>query len=136
MGFFNFFRREDINLGVEEYKTTDGAVLIDVRTTEEYKEGHIDGSINIPLDQIMTVNNIIKDRETPIFVYCLSGSRSGQVVSYLQQMRYKKAKNIGGISHYQDMKNGSNIHISSFSFIILSNILKAFSRSSCFKKLQ
>lgn len=101
MGFFNFLRREDINLGVEEYKTTDGAVLIDVRTTEEYKEGHIDGSINFPLDQIMTVNNIIKDRETPIFVYCLSGSRSGQVVSYLQQMGYKKAQNIGGISYYQ-----------------------------------
>ena len=101
MGFLNFFRREDINLGVEEYKTTDGAVLIDVRTAEEYKEGHIDGSINIPLDQIMTVNNIIKDRETPIFVHCLSGSRSGQVVSYLQQMGYKKAQNIGGISHYQ-----------------------------------
>ena len=101
MGFFNFLRREDINLGVEEYKRTVGAVLIDVRTTEEYKEGHIDGSINIPLDQIMTVNNIIKDRETSIFVHCLSGSRSGQAVSYLQQMGYKKAQNIGGISNYQ-----------------------------------
>lgn len=46
MGLFNFFRSTDINAGVAEYKTTDGAVLLDVRTAEEYRAGYIDGSVN------------------------------------------------------------------------------------------
>ena len=48
MGMFNFFRNTaDINTGVAEYEKTDGSVLLDVRTPEEYRDGHIDGSINL-----------------------------------------------------------------------------------------
>lgn len=48
MGLFNFFRNTaaDINAGVAEYETNGGAVLLDVRTAEEYRDGHIDGSVN------------------------------------------------------------------------------------------
>ena len=43
MGLFNFFRNTaDINTGVAEYETNDGAVLMDVRTAAEYLYGHID----------------------------------------------------------------------------------------------
>ena len=49
MSFMDLFRRTDINEGVEQYKKEAGAVLLDVRTKEEYKEGHIEGSINVPL---------------------------------------------------------------------------------------
>ena len=99
MGFFNFFRNTAyIKTGVEEYKTNDGAVLLDVRTAEEYRDGHIDGSVNIPLDRIYSVENIVKDKSTPLYVHCLSGSRSRQAVSYLKQIGYTNAKNIGGIS--------------------------------------
>lgn len=56
MGLFNFFRNTaDINTGVAEYETTDGAVLLDVRTAEEYRGGHIDGSVNLPLDRISSI---------------------------------------------------------------------------------
>lgn len=102
MGLFNFFRNTtDINTGVAEYETNDGAVLIDVRTAGEYRDGHIDGSVNIPLDRISSVENIVKDKSTPLYVYCLSGGRSGQAVSYLKQMGYTNAKSIGGISSYR-----------------------------------
>ena len=101
MGMFNFLRNTaDINTGVAEYETNDGAVLIDVRTAEEYRDGHIDGSVNIPLDRISSVDNIVKDKSTPLYVHCLSGGRSGQAVSYLKQMGYTNVKNIGGISSY------------------------------------
>ena len=101
MGLFNFSRNTaGINTGVAEYKTNDGAVLLDVRTAEEYRDGHIDGSINIPLDKISSVENIVKDKSTPLYVHCLSGGRSGQAVSYLKQMGYTNVKNIGGISSY------------------------------------
>ena len=102
MGMFNFLRNTaDINTGVAEYETNDGAVLLDVRTAEEYRDGHIDGSVNIPLDRISSVENIVKDKSTPLYVYCLSGGRSGQAVSYLKQMSYTNVKNIGGISSYR-----------------------------------
>lgn len=100
MGLFNFFRNAtDINTSVAEYETNDGAVLLDVRTAEEYRDGHIDGSVNIPLDRISSVENTVKDKSTPLYVYCLSGGRSGQAVSYLKQIGYTNAKSIGGISN-------------------------------------
>ena len=102
MRLFKFFSNTaDINTGVAEYKTNVGAVLLDVRTLEEYSDGHIDGSVNIPLDRISSVENIVKDKSTPLYVYCLSGGRSGHAVSHLKQIGYTNVKNIGGISSYR-----------------------------------
>ena len=102
MRLFNFFRNTaDTNTGVAEYKTNVAAVLLDVRTLEEYSDGHIDGSFNISLDRISSVENIVKDKSTPLYVYCLSGGRSGLAVSYLKQIGYTNVKNIGGISSYR-----------------------------------
>ncbi len=101
MGLFDFLRGADINQGVEEWKAVSGAVLLDVRTREEYRQGHIPGSINIPLDQIGRASDRIPKKDTPLFVHCLSGSRSSQAVQQLMQMGYTQVKNIGGISRYQ-----------------------------------
>ena len=100
MGFFNFLKDPDINQGVKEYRATDGAVLLDVRTPDEYRQGHIPGSKNVPLQSIDKVADMIEGKATPIFVHCLSGARSRQVTAILQQMGYNNVKNIGGISAY------------------------------------
>ena len=52
MGFLDFFKQSDINQGVKEFTATPGAVLLDVRTSEEYRDGHIPGSRNVPLQDI------------------------------------------------------------------------------------
>ncbi len=101
MGFFDFLIGADINQGLEEYKNTEGAVLLDVRSPEEYRQGHIPGSINIPLDQIKKIQNRVPQRDKPLFVHCLSGSRSAQAVQALKQMGYTGVKNIGGINRYK-----------------------------------
>lgn len=101
MGLFNFFHSPDINSGVAEYQITDGAILLDVRTAEEYRDGHIDGSINLPLNELTNIESAVKDKETPLYVHCYSGGRSGQAVSYLKKMGYVNAKNIGGINSYR-----------------------------------
>ena len=49
MGFFDFLHGADINEGVELFRSTPGALLLDVRTAQEYAGGHIPGSVNIPL---------------------------------------------------------------------------------------
>ena len=100
MGFFDFLKGPDINQGVKEYSTTDSAVLLDVRTPDEYRQGHIPGSKNVPLQSIDRVNAVVENKGTPIFVHCLSGARSRQAAAALQQMGYTNVKNIGGIASY------------------------------------
>ena len=100
MGFFDFLKGPDINQGVKEFSATDGAVLLDVRTPDEYRQGHIPGSKNVPLQSIDRVNVVVENKGTPIFVHCLSGARSRQAAAVLQQMGYTNVKNIGGISAY------------------------------------
>ena len=100
MSFFDFLKGPDINQGVKEYRDTDGAVLLDVRTSGEYAEGHIPGSKNLPLQSIDKVERMIENKATPIFVHCLSGARSRQAAAVLQQMGYTNVKNIGGIASY------------------------------------
>ncbi len=101
MGIFDFWKAPDINQGVEEYKAASGGVLLDVRTPAEYREGHIPGSQNIPLQALDEIEKIVENKATPIFVHCLSGSRSRQAAMLLQQMGYSNVKNIGGISAYR-----------------------------------
>ena len=101
MGFFDFLKQPDINQGVEQYNTTSGAILLDVRTPEEYAEGHIPGGRNLPLQNIDKAADIIDNRDTPLFVHCLSGGRSRQAAAVLKQMGYTNVTNSGGIADYQ-----------------------------------
>ena len=90
----------DINRGVEEFRGTPGAVLVDVRTPQEYAEGHIPGSINVPLQAIIKVEEAVPDKAVPIFVYCLSGARSRRAAAFFGKLGYMDVRNIGGISAY------------------------------------
>jgi len=58
--------------------------VIDVRTPGEFNSGHVDESINIPLQEIENRLEEIKAIKTPIILCCASGGRSGQATSYLK----------------------------------------------------
>lgn len=76
-------------------------VLIDVRNTDEYKQGHIQGSINLPLHLVpVSLAQKVPDKNARIFVYCLSGGRSGQASSWMMQNGYENVTNIGGITSW------------------------------------
>lgn len=102
MGLFGAFRSavKDINDGYNEFKFTEGAKLVDVRSATEYHNGHIPGSINIPLEDIENIKTVIEDKSTPVFLYCLSGARSERAEGLLKKMHYTNAKNIGGIKNF------------------------------------
>ena len=56
MGLFDLFaRRPALSEGLEQYRNTSGAVLLDVRTPEEYRDGHLPGAKNLPLDRLDTI---------------------------------------------------------------------------------
>ena len=101
MGFFGFMQTRDINSGVRSFLSTKGALLLDVRTPEEYAEGHIEDSVNVPLQNIEILKTIIEDKSTPLFVYCRSGARSARATDILKKMGFFNAEDIGGILSYQ-----------------------------------
>ena len=101
MGFLDSLKRADINDVLKELEREEKAVLLDVRTPQEYKEGHIPGSENIPLNSIDKVRSVAENKSTPLFVYCRSGARSRRAVGLLQHMGYMHVKNLGGISAYR-----------------------------------
>lgn len=72
----------------EIYERTN-ALLIDVRTSEEYRENHIEGAVNIPVYEIDNIKNEIIDPNKVILVYCKTGKRSKIVKQILIQNGYK-----------------------------------------------
>jgi phage shock protein E len=62
-----------------------GAVIIDVRTANEFKSGHIKGAVNIPLQNLHNQIGSIKKMNKPVITCCLSGSRSGMAKRVLSQ---------------------------------------------------
>ena len=100
MSIFDFFKQPDINKGLKEYAEAENAVLLDVRTPQEYGEGHIPGSKNVPLQTLDKVRSVAENKDTELFGYCYSGARSRQATAMLQHMGYTNVQNIGGIAAY------------------------------------
>lgn len=72
-------------------------VWIDVRTTEEFKSGHIKGALHIPYEDIgKEIAKHVKNKNTEIKVYCKVGGRAGIAKKTLDKMGYKNVINAGG----------------------------------------
>ncbi len=83
----------------------DGALIIDVRTPEEYKVGHINGSLNIPLRDIVDAMTwLLKD--VSIITVCASGMRSEQAKAMLEVNGFVKVYNGGSWSSLGKMNVG------------------------------
>ena len=95
---------DDNDISLDELKEMqkEGAKIIDVRSEMEYKEGHIEGAINVPeyeFDTCFKRLNVRKD--TIIVVYCLSGIRSKKAYLKLKKMGYNNIYNLyGGLEEY------------------------------------
>ena len=76
-------------------------IWIDVRTPEEFKEGHLKDAVNIPVDQIgARSGSVSPDKSAPVNLYCRSGRRSEAALQELKKMGYTNVTNHGG---YQDL---------------------------------
>lgn len=100
MSLFSFMRAPDINRGVAESRSVPGAVLLDVRERDEYAEGHVPGSVNLPLSELESRAGEL-DKTAPTYVYCLSGGRSSRAAAILTAKGFAEIKNIGGISAWK-----------------------------------
>ena len=89
-----------IDRGVDEFRRNPEAVLLDVRSREEYGLGHIPNSQNLPLQNLDQAQEFFDMMDIPLYVYCRSGVRSKQAVALLGYMGYSNVRNIGGILGY------------------------------------
>ena len=88
--FKNMFAKKDSNQLEKVIK--ERAFLVDVRTPQEFADGHVKGSVNIPLDQVQSQLSKFKSKEN-IVVFCRSGNRSSQAKSILEQNGFKNITN-------------------------------------------
>jgi rhodanese-related sulfurtransferase len=73
------------------------ALLLDCRTAEEHDDGHLDGAVLFPLQQLsVRVSDLDKYRTTCVFVYCKSGNRSLTFARYLRTLGFFKCQSILG----------------------------------------
>ena len=91
-----------IKISAEEAKLImekeENYIILDVRTEAEFNEGHIEGAILLPVDQIKKdAENVLPDKEKLILIYCRSGNRSKTAADQLIDMGYKNVMDFGGI---------------------------------------
>lgn len=86
---------------LEEFIKHQRGLIIDVRSNQEYEEGHINGAINIPVYNIVNeINKIERDKERVIILYCSSGTRSKKAKTELEKLGYENVYNLkGGIDN-------------------------------------
>jgi len=74
----NLFKKEKVNYTELVQR---GAIIIDVRTSKEFAQGHADSAINIPLSDIANKIEAIKNQNKPVITCCRSGARSGNAAT-------------------------------------------------------
>ena len=78
--------------------TSNDEIIIDVRGKDEYEKGHIKDSILIPLDTLEnTIEDIVKNKDSQILVYCRSGRRSAEASKIIKSLGYNNIYDFGGI---------------------------------------
>jgi len=80
-------------------------IILDVRNTDEFEAGHIEGAINVPLHLLpLKIEQTIPDKDASIMCNCQSGGRSALATQTLQKMGYTHVYNLkGGYSEYACM---------------------------------
>lgn len=87
------------NITVEEMKekVNKGAILVDVRSSQEFNEGHLNGAINIPDFEVGTKSKImLPNKKQVIVLYCKNGGRSKRACEKLKELGYENVFNVQG----------------------------------------
>ncbi len=98
--------RPEVNLARRAWQMiAAGALVVDVRTPQEYASGHIQGALNIPYDQIADrLNELGEKKDRPIVLYCRSGRRAGIALATLRRLGYTNVLNAGGLRDLKQAK--------------------------------
>jgi rhodanese-related sulfurtransferase len=95
-GCYKNSSQNEINFEQLKNMVSKGAILIDVRSPQEFNEGHLPGAINIPEYEIRKVKNEMPKLNQQIVVYCQYGGRSREAYNMLRKMGYTNVYSLKG----------------------------------------
>lgn len=81
--------------------------FVDVRSREEFADGHFPGAINIPLPEIIAKADELKAMNSPVVLYCRSGARSMNAWLLLKESGLENVHNAGGLYDLLTLKNAN-----------------------------
>jgi len=84
-------------------KIKSGAKIVDVRTSEEFEEVHYPNAILIPVNEIHLRINELGEKNSPIILYCASGSRSAYAARIIKSSGFTDVVNAGGLNDMPEM---------------------------------
>lgn len=74
------------------------AVIIDVRTKQEWNQGHLEDAVLLSVDQFSSnIENLVADKDQPVVLYCRSGNRAGKMMKVMNELGYSQVTNAGGV---------------------------------------
>ena len=96
--FYRSIENKEISYkNLKELMKNKTVYLIDVRSNQEYEEGHLDGAINISMYNIeKEISNYVKNKNDLIILYCSSGGRSREAKKTLENLGYQHVYNLKG----------------------------------------
>ena len=84
--------------GAPAVKTSFDGLVVDVRSQQEWDDGHLDYATHIPVDKVTDeIAKHAKSKEQPIYLHCRSGGRAGRAKRALEKLGYTNVKNLGGL---------------------------------------
>jgi phage shock protein E len=79
-------------------------IVLDVRTPAEYQAGHIEGVINVPLNQLEgRISELAPAKDIPLEVHCQSGGRSAKAKQLLEKLGYTNVVDLGSLAHAREV---------------------------------
>jgi rhodanese-related sulfurtransferase len=102
-------RKAETSLPPEEFnskfKDTPNAILLDVRSASEVKQGALPNAVNIVFDESFSDKLGSLSKETPVFVYCAAGKRSAKAAEILKEKGFKEVYQLkGGLHAWKEAK--------------------------------
>lgn len=106
--FFLWKRMSFVSAETASQQLAQGALVIDVRSPEEFRSGHVPNAVNIPLGELRESLPLrVKDKNQVLLLHCLSGGRSGIAQQQLKGMGYPNVFNLGSLARAQQIIAGA-----------------------------
>ncbi len=92
------------SMAIRVLNNNDDALIIDIRSVAEYKNGHIKGAKNIPLNEFASgIDGYSKFKDKPVLIYCNSGNTATRAIKLLKKAGFEKINNLeGGIAAWKE----------------------------------
>ncbi len=100
VAFFALRRGGDIDGMKARQLVENGALLLDVRTRDEYAGSHIPGAVNIPVQELESRLKELTPKSRAVVVYCRSGMRSASAAAVLKREGYAEVYDLGGMGNW------------------------------------